>query len=263
MSVEANHSLNDNNQDGFIKIISEMTNRYQIWEIWADFIALTAISCSQQFDFRKEREERYLAIASKYDSEEMNSFSRLFALVMDGYEQKREQDMLGSIYMKLNLGSHWTGQFFTPYRVCQAVSGISSDDAVRLIQKKGYVTMLDSASGAGAILISMANSIQRSLASGNLALNWQDYVLAVAQDLSENTALMCYIQLSLLGIAAIVYIGDSLEKPYRFDPLCTPPADNIWFTPMYFSDVWNGRRKVRMITRITNAGRNNNGRKVL
>ena len=109
----------------------------------------------------------------------------------------------------------------------------------------------------------MANSIQRSLATGGSRLKLQDHVLAVAQDLSENTALMCYIQLSLLGIAAIVYIGDSLEEPYRFDPLCTPPADNIWFTPMYFSDVWNGRRKVRMITRITNAGRNNNGRKVL
>ena len=247
----------------FTGLIQSMTGKHKLWELWADFIALTAISCSQQLDFRKEREERYLVIASKYDSEEMNSFSRLFALVMDGYEQNREQDMLGSIYMKLNLGSHWTGQFFTPYRVCQAVSGISSDDAVRLIQKKGYVTMLDSASGAGAILISMANSIQRSLAAGGSRLKLQDHVLAVAQDLSENTALMCYIQLSLLGIAAIVYIGDSLEEPYRFDSLCTPPADNIGFPPMYFSDVWNGRRKVRMITRITNAGRNNNGRKVL
>lgn len=136
----------------FTGLIQSMTGKHQLWELWADFIALTAISCSQQLDFRKEREERYLVIASKYDSEEMNSFSRLFALVMDGYEQNREQDMLGSIYMKLNLGSHWTGQFFTPYRVCQAVSGISSNDAVRLIQKKGYVTMLDSASGAGAIV---------------------------------------------------------------------------------------------------------------
>lgn len=120
----------------FTGLIQSMTGKHQLWELWADFIALTAISCSQQLDFRKEREERYLVIASKYDSEEMNSFSRLFALVMDGYEQNREQDMLGSIYMKLNLGSHWTGQFFTPYRVCQAVSGISSNDAVRLIQEK-------------------------------------------------------------------------------------------------------------------------------
>jgi len=99
----------------FTGLIQSMTGKHQLWELWADFIALTAISCSQQLDFRKEREERYLVIASKYDSEEMNSFSRLFALVMDGYEQNREQDMLGSIYMKLNLGSHWTGQFFTPY----------------------------------------------------------------------------------------------------------------------------------------------------
>nr|DAS78395.1 MAG TPA: type I restriction-modification system methyltransferase [Caudoviricetes sp.] len=247
----------------FTELIQSMTGKHQLWELWADFIVLTAISCSQQLDFRKEREERYLATAGKYGSEEMENFSRLFALVMDGYEQNREQDMLGSIYMKLNLGSHWTGQFFTPYGVCQNMSGISTAEAVKQIQKKGYVTMLDSASGAGAILIATANSIQRSLAAGGSHLNLQDHVLAVAQDLSENTALICYIQLSLLGIAAIVYIGDSLEEPYRFDPLCTPPADNIWFTPMYFSNVWNWRRKVRMITRITNAGRNNNGRKVL
>lgn len=55
----------------FTGLIQSMTGKHQLWELWADFIALTAISCSQQLDFRKEREERYLATAGKYGSEEM------------------------------------------------------------------------------------------------------------------------------------------------------------------------------------------------
>lgn len=70
----------------FTELIQSMTGKHQLWELWADFIVLTAISCSQQLDFRKEREERYLATAGKYGSEEMENFSRLFALVMDGYD---------------------------------------------------------------------------------------------------------------------------------------------------------------------------------
>ena len=51
-------------------------------------------------------------------------------------------------------------------------------------------------------------------------------------------ALMCYIQLSLLGVAGYVKIGNSIT-----DPITDKDSyENYWFTPMYFSPVWTMRR---------------------
>ena len=55
---------------------------------------------------------------------------------------------------------------------------------------------------------------------------------------------MCYIQLSLLGCAGYVVIDDSLAHPvtgHALDPIKTETND-IWFTPIYATDIWQGRR---------------------
>ena len=69
-------------------------------------------------------------------------------------------------------------------------------------------------------------------------MNFQNHVLVTAQDIDYTTALMCYIQLSLLGMAGYVKIGNSLTEPMSTNDA----TDNYWFTPMYFSDVWVFRR---------------------
>ena len=51
-------------------------------------------------------------------------------------------------------------------------------------------------------------------------------------------AQMAYIQLSLLGCAGYIKIGNSLTSPME-------PGDcleDYWFTPMYFGSVWQTRR---------------------
>lgn len=50
--------------------------------------------------------------------------------------------------------------------------------------------------------------------------------------------LMCYIQLSLLGVAAYIKVGDALTDPMTEND----NLDNYWFTMMYYSDVWTMRR---------------------
>ena len=50
---------------------------------------------------------------------------------------------------------------------------------------------------------------------------------------------MCYVQLSLLGVAGIVTCSDALKKA-SVDFYEEP--ENVWFTPMYLSDVWAQRR---------------------
>ena len=78
--------------------------------------------------------------------------------------------------------------------------------------------------------------LQKQLEKANL--NYQNHLLVVAQDIDETVALMCYIQLSLLGVAGYVKVGNSLTEPMTDND----NKENYWFTPMYYSNVWVLRR---------------------
>lgn len=71
-------------------------------------------------------------------------------------------------------------------------------------------------------------------------------VLVVAQDIDEIVALMCYIQLSLLGVAAYIKVGNTFTEPIADGD----SMKNYWFTMMYFSDVWATRRLVRKMDEL-------------
>lgn len=81
-------------------------------------------------------------------------------------------------------------------------------------------------------------------------LNFQNHILVSGQDIDETVALMCYIQLSLLGVAAYIKVGNALTEPMATDD----PFENYWFTPMYFSDVWAMRRAVHQMDRLLQKG---------
>lgn len=63
----------------------------------------------------------------------------------------------------------------------------------------------------------------------------------MAQDINLTAALMCYIQLSLLGAAGYVKVGNSLTEPVTTND----SVDKYWFTPMYFSNTWTIRRIIK------------------
>ena len=99
--------------------------------------------------------------------------------------------------------------------------------------------MSDPACGAGALLIAFANECQRQ------HINYQTSVLFVAQDIDFLAGCMCYIQLSLLGCPGYVVIDDSIVRPttsYDAHGLLPKDGPQVWYTPMYFRDVWHYRR---------------------
>ena len=198
-----------------------------------------AISNSLDKSHYDEREKRYLKIIKKYNKQEQNLFPELTAHTVMALEENPEQDFLGGIFMELNLGNGSNGQFFTPYHVCDLMAKITmTESVVPEVNEKGYITICDSCCGAGATLIAGIHEARRQLEKENL--NCQNHVLVVGQDIDEIVALMCYIQLSLLGVAAYIKIGNNFTEP--IDPNDT--TDNYWFTPIYFSDVWVTRRLV-------------------
>lgn len=222
----------------FLRVFNQLTNRHRSWDVWRDFIVMYACALSNPVDKQHydEREALYLRTIKKYNKQEQPLFSELAAHTVMALEENPEQDFLGSIFMSLNLGNQHNGQFFTPYHVCELMAEVSMQDSVLKIEKEGYITINDPCCGAGATLIAGVHAAKKRLEKAGY--NYQNHVFVVAQDIDITVALMCYIQLSLLGVAGYVKVGNSLT-----DPITTNDStENYWYTPMYFFPAWSMRR---------------------
>ena len=214
----------------FCALMDRFAFRYSRWQVWNDFLSLSAISLANVMPApeKEEREKQYLSIMDKYQKEEQEAFPKMLGLVVLALEENPEQDFLGSLYHYMNLQQEQKGQFFTPYHICQFMPEIQFSDAEadEMLKERGYISVNDPACGAGAMLIAFANVAKRH------GINYQKHVLFVAQDIDRTAAMMCYIQLSLLGCPAVVAIGDSLAKPYPH------PDNEVWHTLFYHLNQW-------------------------
>ena len=228
--------------ESIVKLFGKLTGARQLWELWEDTMIMFATMISNAVDkrFYDKREEMFKNVASKYSEKEIQIFLQIFAEIVNQLEAEPEQDFLGDLYMQLDLGSHWHGQFFTPYNVCKMMADFQLPAELSFEDAKA-VTITDCACGGGALLIASAHSYRTKMAK--IGLNAQDFVCLYAQDLSMVATLMCYIQISLQGYAGKIKIGDSLLHPM----LDSDNGSDIWYTPMWFSDVWIQRRAVERI----------------
>ena len=240
-------------RDKFRKLLSP---KYRPIDIWRDFIIMSACAMSNTVDktHYDEREKRYLETINKYEKSQQHIFPELYADVVMALDENPEQDFLGEMFMDLHLNCEELKQIFTPYHVCQLMSDVTMGDLVEQVNKQGYVSINDCCCGAGATLIAAINSARRKLEDAGL--NFQNHILVIGQDIEELVALMCYIQISLLGVAGYVKVGTSLPEPMTSGD----SMENYWFTPMYFSDVWHTRRMINKFTELFKEGENDNSR---
>ena len=221
-------------------------------DIWRDFIVMSACAMSNTVDksHYDEREKRYLETINKYEKSQQHIFPELYADVVMALDENPEQDFLGRMFMDLHLDYEELKQIFTPYHVCQLMADITMGDLVQQVEEQGYVSINDCCCGAGANLIAAINSARHMLEDAGL--NFQNHILVIGQDLEELVALMCYIQISLLGVAGYIKVGNALTEPMTSDD----NMENYWFTPMYFSDVWHTRRMIHRFMDLFEKGDN-------
>lgn len=210
----------------FGDLFVRLAERHGRHEVWSDFITMSACALSNAGDkrFFQEREEMYLASVKRYTKDETDILAQMLGYVIMALEENPEQDFLGEMFSGLNLHNEWKGQFFTPYHVGSFMAAINIESAKEELKQKDYITVNDCCCGAGCLLIAFANEARKA------KIDFQNRVIFVAQDLDFTAAMMCYIQLSLLGCKAIVKVGNSLTDPFV-------PADlegkDVWYTPMY------------------------------
>lgn len=210
-----------------IKLIEANGRQHGTWQVFSDFVEMAAISLSNAVDHaqREGREARYLEIVRRYSREEVERFPHMLGELVQELECG-PADVLGQVFMEMDLGSKWHGQFFTPYEICRLMAGLMVDDSMRgLIETRGFVRANEPACGGGAMLIALAEEMQRS------GINYQRHLHVVAQDLDIKAVHMAYVQLSLLHIPALVIHGNTLTLEER----------SRWYTPAHILGGWGWR----------------------
>lgn len=195
---------------------------YNIFSDWVECCALAICNCCHLIhdNVWKDREKLYMDISGRYEPKEQEAFVEMFVWLAYALEQNMS-DVLGSIYMKAGLGSKYTGQFFTPFHLSELCARLNLENLEP--DHDGVYRLNEPSCGGGGMIIAACKVLK------DKGINYQRKVDVVAQDLDWKGVYMTYLQLSLVGVKALVVQGDTLAEPYM--PGKTP-KDRIMATPM-------------------------------
>lgn len=212
-----------NRKKDIIKYIESISGKYSSYEVFSDWIKCCSISISNSMDLFhgkvwKDREQEFADTMARYSRSEQQKFSEMLAMLTETLECEMT-DVLGQVYMESGMGSKSAGQFFTPYHLsylCAKLSlSLSNPDDL------GLYHINEPSCGGGGMIIAAAQALKEK------GVDYQRCMRVVAQDLDWKGVYMCYLQLSLLGINAIVVQGNTLLNPYERGY----PNERILMTP--------------------------------
>ncbi|TFL14046.1 SAM-dependent DNA methyltransferase [Pusillimonas caeni] len=224
-----------------VKLLKGIAHKRGMSKVFADWIEMSAIALARlDLTQRDEREARYLQIVGQYEREDVDALAHALSHLVMAFEECFSTagdvafaDVLGALYMMLDLGNSDSGQFFTPYEVSRLMAGINMTGAKDFIQANGLVQLKEPAAGAGGMIVAAAQALHEE------GLNYQQYLHATAIDIDTRCVHMCFVQLSLLHIPAIVLHGNALSNE----------TWSTWYTPAHILGRWGRRLEVKRAVR--------------
>ena len=194
-----------------------------------DFFELSAISIRNNFDHGNEYanlEKRYMEIAQGYKKEYLEGFATALGMlgkkIQDAVNGNAPfADWAGELYMDSGTSNGKAGQFFTPYSVSQCMARINfpKDEVLAKLgsDPNRVLTIYEPTCGAGGLIVAAIDALNEA----GVNYSWNAFV--DCGDIDPRCVHMTYVTLSLLGVPAVVRLGDALMMEYR----------QVWFTPAY------------------------------
>lgn len=203
------------------KKLTSITGQYRMFDVFRDFVHMFALAIRNSVDKRdwQEREDRYLEVAGKYTRDQLDTMAEVFALVVTQMEIE-PQDVLGKLYMELEISNEAGGQFFTPYDLAKLMAAMQADQ-IADSSTESYVSIYEPACGAGAFMIAIAQELRQRDREFHVT----------AEDIDTVAVHMAYIQFTLLDIPAIVHHRNTL----------TLETFDTWATPAHVLGLWTYR----------------------
>lgn len=215
-----------------VKLLAASTGGKRMSAVFDNFVEMAALALRNAVDIRgsepwEMRERQYLQIAGGYSRAELDRFAHAIALVTT--EMQRDPcDVLGRLYMELELGNERLGQFYTPYDVAQLMAWMEIGTVVEQVERGGFAEVYELACGAGAFLIAQSEAMLER------GLNPQTQLRVTAEDKAPQAMHMLYVHLTLLHIPAVVRRRDIL----------TLEVFDAWPTPARVLGNWSQKRRV-------------------
>ncbi len=213
------------NTKPFIKAFNDIARQKHRYTVFSDFVRMSAISLHNSVNKIESLENEYMDIVKGYSKEEASSMAQLLAKLIKLLDDE-PIDVLGGLYMELDLGNAHTGQFFTPNHISQLMAQMSYEDELRNM-KKPFITLSEPACGAGGMVLAFAKVM---LSFGH---NPANTLWAQCIDIDRTAALMCYVQLSLWNIPAQILVGNTLTMEFN----------EQYYTPAYYLNGWEAKLK--------------------
>lgn len=222
---------NQNTLERISKIVEELAknkDKYQVLYDMFEIMAITIANSSYRTSKWQERENRYLEIINKYSSQEVDliieAFGILNIITTEAVNNMEFEDWLGKLYMNSGVQSKEKGQFFTPYSVSKITAELTiniEEIKEKIASDPEYVFKIgDPCCGAGSMSIALVESLYKN------GIGYSTNTLFVCDDKDLRCCYMCYIQLSLLGVPAVIRHMDTLYNEVY----------DTFFTPAYCKD---------------------------
>lgn len=209
-----------------IKLLRANAGRHHLFDVFRDFVELSACALANAIDpvGYDRREAQYMQIIRKYNKDEASRFAQAFA-ALTGAMEDEPGDVLGDVFGELEQGNAARGQFFTPITICQLMARLTlnPEHAHELIAQRGYFTVQEPAVGAGAMVIALALHLREH------GINYQQHMHATCIDVDARAVHMAYVQFALLGLPAVLVVGNTLTLEQR----------EVWHTPAHIMGLWD------------------------
>jgi type I restriction-modification system DNA methylase subunit len=210
----------------FLKLFNTIVPNLHRFDVFKDFITISAISLHNAVRFNQNLEDEYLTIIKSYSNEDLGSLAKLLGMLTHMLEPK-PYDALGQVYMDLSFGDARKGQFFTPSHVCEFMAEITYGDKIK---EDDFITLSEPACGGGGMILAFAHLLIKK------GYNPANKLWVEAIDIDRTSALMCYIQLSLWNIPARVIVGNALTLEIK----------ESFYTPAHYLYFWEAKLRKKM-----------------
>jgi len=194
-------------KDEIIRILNGMVYRKRL-DMFHSFIETFAIrlNFAAEKNMIEVRSKRFNEIMEQHTSEDHAVFTKLGNLLIEAFKEEAKNgptDVLSEIYHMSKLADKTLGESYTSPDVSALLADVAVEpvkkNMFKHIESKGYVSVYDSACGAGSTLLEFAKYMYEN------NLNYTKQLYAEGWDIDLMSICMAYIQLTMYGIPAKLY----------------------------------------------------------
>jgi N-6 DNA Methylase len=211
----------------FIRLSGEIAPHRHRYEVFRDFVTVSAISLHNVISKNDKLEAEYLAIVGHYKRDDVDRFAKLLGELIEILDIE-PWDALGQMYMELEIHNEKAGQFFTPPALSELMARITASDLIAKLNRP-FLMVCEPACGAGGMILAFTKVLIEH------RHNPAEKLWVQCQDVDRMSALMCYLQLSLWNIPGVVIVGNTLSMEVR----------EVFYTPAHYLGRWDDRLAIR------------------